>query len=268
MIYKEIDVSMPGSIGTPTLTTYLISDTPALKIRERAMIIVCPGGAYSYVSDREGEMIALQFCAMGYHAAVLRYSVCPAEYPASLSELAKSVAIIRQNAKDWHVNSNQIYIQGSSAGGHLAASYGCFWKKDFLKKITGCDSALLRPNGLILSYPVITSGEYAHKDSFKNLLGSRHEELLQEMSLENQVTEDTPRTFLWHTFEDGSVPVENSLLFMQALRKKKIPFESHIYPKGGHGLALANELTCSAEGNGVQPEAASWISLVRTFLEN
>ncbi len=268
MFYRVFDMTVKGSVGNPTLTTYLIDASDSFLHNERPIIVICPGGGYSDVSDREGEMIALQFAAMGFHTAVLRYSVAPAVYPAQLLELAKAVALIRQNARQWHIEKNKIFIQGSSAGGHLAASFGCFWKKDFLNEAAGGESELIRPNGLILSYPVITSGEYAHRDSFVKLLGDQYDELVQEMSLENQVNEDTPETFLWHTFEDQLVPVENSLLFMQALRKKGIPFESHIYAKGAHGLALANELTCSPEGNEIQPAASSWISLAQQFIKN
>ena len=150
----------------------------------------------------------------------------------------------------------------------MAASFGCFWKKEFLVKETGGNEELLRPDGLILSYPVITSGEFAHRGSFEMLLGDRYEELFEEMSLENQVNADTPKTFLWHTFEDATVPVENSLLFAQALRRKNIPVEFHLYPKGGHGLGLGNELTCSPTGKEIQPEVTTWINLVKTFIEN
>ncbi len=268
MFYKVFDMSVEGSVGNPTLTTYLIDASDSFLIKERPMIVICPGGGYSHVSDREGEMIALQFAAMGFHTAVLRYSVSPAVYPTQLLELTRAMVLIRQNAEQWHVKKDKILIQGSSAGGHLAASFGCFWKREFLSEAAGGDNELIRPNGLILSYPVITSGEYAHRDSFVKLLGDRYDELVQDMSLENQVNEDTPKMFLWHTFEDELVPVENSILFMQALRKKGIPFESHIYPKGAHGLALGNELTCSPEGNEIQPEVSTWISLAQQFVKN
>lgn len=268
MNYNVFDMSVEGSVGKPTLTTYLIDSSVGFLINDRPMIIICPGGGYNHVSDREGEILALQFAAMGFHSSVLRYSVSPAVYPAQLLELAKAVMYIRKNAKQWHIIEDKIFIQGSSAGGHLAASFGCFWNKDLLKEAAGGDSELLRPNGLILSYPVITSGEYAHRDSFIKLLGERYEELLDEMSLEKQVSKDTPKTFLWHTFEDGAVPVENSLLFISALRKNGVPFECHIYPKGHHGLALGNELTSGPEGKEIQPEVSTWIAMAETFIKN
>ena len=268
MIHEIIDISVPGSLGNPTLTTYIIRHTDAIMIDRRPMIIICPGGGYNHVSEREGEMIALSFLAMGYHAAVLHYSVAPATYPTQLLELAKAMCYVRRHMDEWHIDEEKIFVQGSSAGGHLAASLGCFWKRSLFHELTGGNSELVRPNGMILSYPVITSGEFAHRGSFQMVLADRYEELVDEMSLEKQVNRDTPKTFLWHTFEDGTVPVENTLLFAKALREKDIPFECHIYPRGRHGLALGNELTSSDGGKEIQPEVTNWIQMAGTFIKN
>ena len=268
MKYEVIDVSVNGSIGKAKLSTYVISHSESIMIDKRPMVVICPGGGYNHVSEREGEMLALSFLAMGYHAAVLHYSVAPAVYPTQLLELAKAMCHVRKHTKEWHVDEKKIFVQGSSAGGHLAASLGCFWKRKLFDEITGGDSELIRPDGMILSYPVITSGKYAHRDSFVKLLADRYEELVEEMSLEKQVSSDTPKTYLWHTFEDGAVPVENTLLFAQALREKEIPFECHIYPKGRHGLALGNELTSSDGEKEIQPEVTNWIQMAGTFIKN
>lgn len=269
MIHAKFDMTVEGSAGSPRLDTYIIDYSDSFLYTRRPLVLICPGGGYCHLSAREGEVLALQFNAMGCHAAVLYYSVAPAVYPAQLLEIARAMATIRKNAEEWHVDTDKILVQGSSAGGHLAACLGCFWKKDWLvKQAAEGNAQLLRPNGMILSYPVITSGEFAHRGSFEALLGERYEELLEELSLENQVTKDTPKTFLWHTFEDNAVPVENSILFVQALRKNQIPTEFHLYPRGGHGLALGNKLTCSGAGKEIQPEVTTWISLVKTFIEN
>ena len=126
----------------------------------------------------------------------------------------------------------------------------------------------MRPDGLLLCYPVITSGEFAHRGSFENLLGSRQEELGEKLSLEKQVTNKVPKTFIWHTFADQSVPVENSLLFVSALRRAGVPTEFHMYEKGAHGLALANKLTETNDGRAVQEECTSWVELAHTWLES
>ncbi|MBQ9141051.1 MAG: alpha/beta hydrolase [Lachnospiraceae bacterium] len=267
MLHETYPIRVEGSAPDAKLITYIQEYSPAMKMNIRPLILICPGGGYGYTSDREAESMALQFLAMGYHAAVLRYSCAPAQYPTALLELASSVKLIREHAKEWNIAEDKIVVQGCSAGGHLAASFGTFWHEDFIAQTLQIkDKEILRPNGMVLCYPVITSGEYAHRGSFNNLLGDR-QELLEKMSLEKQVNENTPQAFIWHTFEDGSVPVENSLLLVGAMRKAGIPVEFHLYPHGGHGLGLATKLTETEDGRAVQPECASWIGLAHTWLE-
>jgi acetyl esterase/lipase len=274
MIYREFDLKEEGSLEGARLTVYIQeTGSPKFKIKKRPLIIICPGGGYGYTSDREAEPIALTFLAKGYHAAVLWYSCFPAQYPAALLELARSVLIVREHADEWWIDRDAIIVQGSSAGGHLAASFACFWHEDFLaEKMMGDKSAsckeVLRPNGLLLSYPVITSGEYAHKGSFEKLLGDRISELNEEMSLETAVNENVPETFIWATFTDGAVPVENSLLFAMALKKQNINTELHIFCEGSHGLALSNHLTEGPEGKEIVPSCEVWIDLACTWLKN
>ena len=221
-------------------------------------------------SDREAEALAVKFLAMGYHAAILRYSVAPARFPEALLQLATAVALLRENAEKWHIDENKIVVQGSSAGGHLAASLGVFWNKPFVAEALGMESKVFRPNGLMLSYPVITSGEKSHQGSFENVLGEKYadEEKRRFLSLEYNVSRDTPPTFLWHTAPDDTVPVENSLLFFQALHALDIPAELHIYPVGGHGLGLATTETASPDGYGIQAECESWITLAGEWMKH
>ena len=268
MIYKEVDIRVNESMPYAKLCLYVLDNSVEIDPEERRpLILICPGGGYARTSDREGEVVALQFMAMGYHSAVLRYSTAPARYPTALLELGKSISYIRSYSEEYHVDTDKIIIQGSSAGGHLAASLGVFWNRGFISEALGTLSETLKPNGLILSYPVITSGIYAHKPSFLNLLGDRHDSFVGDMSLENQISEATPRTFIWHTITDQTVPVQNSLLFVEGLIKHQIPTEFHMYPVGGHGLALANELTATPGGIGIQKECEGWIDLVETWLK-
>ena len=163
--------------------------------------------------------------------------------------------------------SDQIYAEGCSAGGHLAASLGVFWHESWISERAGVTNEILRPAGLILCYPVITSGEYAHRGSFEALLkGQKTEEMLEKVSLEKQVTEHMPPVFLWHTFTDDCVPVENSLLLIAAMRKVNVPVEFHMYPAGGHGLSTCTEQSMNVDGYGVQEQCQSWLPLVRTWL--
>lgn len=236
--------------------------------RPRPMVLICPGGGYVMTSDREADAIAFQFVAMGCHAAVLRYSTAPAKYPTALLQAAGAVKILREHAKEWLIDREKVLITGFSAGGHLACSLGMFWNREVISSYYQCSSEMFRVNGMILGYPVITSGEFAHRGSFEALLGEQCEEKKEEMSLENQVSRDTPPAFIWHTQEDDCVPVENSLFLFQALQRQGIPAEYHVFQKGGHGLGLANELTMGNEGYGVQKECQIWILLVKNWLES
>ena len=271
MLNETFSIQVEGSLPDTKLVTYILDHSGSIKIDDRPLVLICPGGGYAYTSDREAEIFAMQFLAFGYHAAVLRYSCAPARYPVALCELAASVRLIREHAAEWHVNPEKILVQGCSAGGHLAASLGVFWQEEFLAKELGLkagEQELLRPDGLILCYPVITAGEFTHRGSMENLLGERKAELTEKLSLENQVTDKTPPTFIWHTFTDGSVPVENSLTFVSALRRAGVSTEFHMYSCGGHGLGLANRLSRHVNGGGMQPECTSWISLAHTWIES
>lgn len=270
MIHKKIEIKARGMEAVGNLFTYFLDSSIEMRPNEkRPVILMCPGGGYEMTSDREAEPMAMQFLAMGYHVAVLRYSVCPIRYPAALLQVAESVLYLKEHADEYHIDPEKIVVQGCSAGGHLAANYGIAWNSPFLTKLMGMenDPEQLCVAGLLLCYPVITSGEKAHEESFRNLLGEQYEEKKEELSLENQVTPDTPPTFLWHTATDETVPVENSLYFFQACLQQGVSAELHIYPVGGHGLSLANEETCRANGIGVQKECQSWIGLAQTWLE-
>ena len=270
MIHKKIEIKARGMEAVGNLYTYFLDSSIEMRPNEkRPVILMCPGGGYEVTSDREAEPMAMQFLAMGYHVAILRYSVCPVRYPAALLQVAESVLYLKEHTDEYHIDPEKIVVQGCSAGGHLAANYGIAWNSPFLTKLMGMenDPEQLCVAGLLLCYPVITSGEKAHEESFRNLLGEQYEEKKDELSLENQVTPDTPPTFLWHTATDETVPVENSLYFFQACLQQGVSAELHIYPVGGHGLSLANEETCRANGIGVQKECQSWIGLAQTWLE-
>lgn len=261
MLHEKIKLQAAGSETYACAETYLISYSEEIGIGKRPLVLICPGGGYCFTSEREAEMFALKWNSYGYHAIVVWYSVKPAVYPTALLELSQVMRLAQEKAEEWQIDTKKIFVQGSSAGGHLAASYGMFWNREFLAKETGLCSEKLRPLGMILNYPVITSGEYAHKESFENLLADAYEEKKEELSLEKQVSENTPPAFIWTTDEDGLVPAENSLLLALAMRAKKIPVELHMYMKGGHGLALASELTMGKGGECVEPSCQSWFEL-------
>lgn len=205
-------------------------------------VIICPGGAYENVSDREAEPVAVPFFAAGYNTYILRYSVGTlAGGFRPLCQLAATISEIRKHASEWYTIPDKIAVCGFSAGGHLAASLGVlFNKSEFLKIYETSEN--IRPDALILSYPVITADEFAHVMSIENVSGAKEgSKQYQWFGLERHVDKDTPPTFLWHTAEDSGVPVENSLKMAAALSAAKIPFELHIFPKGEHGMSICTE---------------------------
>lgn len=277
MYYKVLkeEIQVAGSQEYARLTTYLLDVTQKFSVLARPLILVCPGGGYNHTSEREGEIVALQFNAMGYHAAVLDYSCAPAVFPTALLELTKAVAYLRANAQQWQIDPDRIAVLGFSAGGHLAASLGVFWNTEWFAKILietplPLTPEMIRPNALILAYPVITSGEFAHRGSFDDLLGeerSKDEFWLEKMSLEKQDLSDVPPVFIWHTSFDQSVPLENSLLLFTELVKARKPVEYHVFPGDVHGISLADWRTWSAE-RAMDTPAVQWIGLVHTWLDN
>ena len=258
--YEKADAHQVG--GQPVLQAWLLEKSPELlQNNKRPAVIVCPGGGYAYRSGREGEPIAMRFLAGGMHAFVLQYSVAPSRYPSAALELAAAVKLVRENAENFGILTDQIYIAGFSAGGHLCATLGTLWEEPVFEKALGGKGGDWRPNGMILCYPVITMGEYTHQGSRDCLLGpDACAEIIDALSLEKRVSAKTVPAFLWHTYEDGAVPAENSLLFALALKRFCVPFELHVYEKGGHGLALC-DITTAQGSEHLVPDNAGWMDL-------
>jgi acetyl esterase/lipase len=273
MNYKVINLSeyfpmlSKAEAFEPTLTIYCHDNTKEIDPnRRRPGILICPGGGYAFTSDREAEPVALSFLSRGYNTFVLHYSVAPERYPTALLQASAAIALIRQHAEEFNTDPECIAICGFSAGGHLAASLGTLWNEPFIEETLKIKKRINRPNAMILGYPVITSGEKAHRGTFENLLGKEaSKKIVDSMSLENRVHADVPPTFLWHTFEDGAVPVENTLMFATSLKKHEIPFELHIFPEGQHGLSV-----CSYESGNtnplINPHCANWVGLCDEWL--
>ncbi|NLA85122.1 MAG: alpha/beta hydrolase, partial [Clostridiales bacterium] len=251
------------------LATYILEGTSELYAdKKKAPVLICPAGGYAYTSERESEPVGMRFLAAGFNAFILRYRTAPSRHPKPLLDLSRAMWIIRENADKWNLDPEKIAVCGFSAGGHLAASLGVFWNELYISEAIGMPEGINKPNGLILGYPVITSGKYAHRGSFSNLLGrDATAEQKEGMSLELHVKNQVPPTFLWHTFHDLAVPVENSLLFAQALRQSGIPFELHIFPDGPHGLSLCDEETAVNNPDLINPHAANWMPLCIEWLK-
>ena len=218
-----------------TITPYLVeSDKPT------GAVIVFPGGGYCIRADHEGEPVAKMFNEAGISAFVLNYRVKPYVYPAQLFDAQRAIRFVRHNAKKFNIDPEKIGVLGFSAGGHLAVMSMQQWDLG-LTDGDEIDRESSRPNAAILCYPVVglTVNGNGNVGSGKNLLGDRYDELAEKLSGQNCVKKEDPPAFIWHTAEDKTVHVHNSLNLALKLRENEIPFELHIFPHGEHGLGLA-----------------------------
>ncbi len=264
--YEKAGLSPEGCCAE--LDIYTVECYDNVEIKKRPAIIICPGGGYEYCSVREAEPVAVRFAAYGISAFVLRYSCVGKMFPTDLLEAAAAMAYVRENAELFCIDPEKIIICGFSAGGHLAASLAVHWNKPFVCEVFDRSPEIFRPDGAVLCYPVITSGEKRHDGSIVNIVGSEYPAGLMELvSLEKQVSPDTPPTFIWHTADDGCVPVENTLLFASALAENKVPFACHIFEKGVHGLALCDDSTAGYEGH-MNPDCARWFGMAVDWIKS
>lgn len=212
-------------------------------------VVICPGGAYCFLSNREGDPVAQAFFAAGYNVFILYYSVGEkAKDYRPLQEISKTVMTIRENAAQWHTTPSSIAVCGFSAGGHLAGSLGTMWDDPGLKEKMDTKKGANRPDAMILCYPVISAGPFAHVTSMEQVSGCKKGTPgYTAFSLEEKVSEKTCPAFLWHTVTDDCVPVENTLLMASALQKAGVSFELHLFPRGGHGMSVCTEETGSLD---------------------
>ena len=243
--------------GGGTLTVYLRDCCERMpNVLDRPLVLVVPGGGYTHVSAREGDPVALQFAAAGYHTAVLDYAICEkAKDYMPLRQLAEAIGLVRQHAAQWHILPEKIAVCGFSAGGHLALSGAVL-------DIPG-EAAQPRPNAVILGYPVVTAGQYAHRGSFVQLAGSADPAAQQVFGLEDKITPQTPPVFVWTTMEDATVPVENTLMLVNALHRAGVPCEAHLFEKGVHGTSIS-----TAEVDQLSRHRHHWVELAVEWLED
>lgn len=228
--------------------------------RKFPAVIAVPGGSYEHCSKREGEPCAARWYSHGFNGFVLEYSCVDKPFPTALLELGAAVSYIRENA-DRLCCDGRIIICGFSAGGHLAASL-CAYHEKYGELF----DESIRPDGAVLCYPVITSGEYTHALSAKNIAPT--DDIRRAVSIEKHVSESFPPSFIWHCADDPVVPAENSLMLASALSAQNIPYELHIFPKGGHGIAMCDITTLKGDDpRYINPVAAQWFGLALDWAE-
>lgn len=253
----------PGALGSrsndvPTLTRFL----PEPDRATGAALVICPGGGYHHLADHEGAAYARFFNDHGVAAFVLKYRLGSSGYqhPVMLRDASRALRLVRSRADEWKVDAHRVGIVGSSAGGHLASTLMTHFDGGDPVAADPIERFSSRPDLGILCYPVISMGPLGHSGSRSLLLGSDPKpELIELLSNEKQVSTNTPPCFIWHTVEDKSVKVENSLEFAAALRRAEVPFELHLYERGGHGLGLGNR---NGEASQLHPwavECVRWL---------
>lgn len=210
-------------------------------------VIICPGGGYAILAiTHEGYQVAEALNKQGITAFILKYRLPSDEIMVDktigpLQDAQQAIKTVRENAKKWSLDTVKVGIMGFSAGGHLASTLGTHYQKwlvDNPNKIN------LRPNFMVLGYPVITMAEFAHQGSKNNLLGKNpSEELVKLYSNHLQVNQNTPPTFIFHANDDKAVPSENSIDFVRALKQAKVKSQFYLYQAGGHGYGMENKLS-------------------------
>ena len=245
------------------LDTYIADSVTGYDYKRKAILVIPGGGYWQVCSEREGEPIAMAFMPYGFQAFVLHYSVEKKRpFPSQLIEASLAVKHIRDNAEEYNIDPEAVFVVGFSAGGHLTASLGTLWHLPEIYEAVDMPYGYNKPTGIMPVYPVISGNkDFAHMGSFCNLFctDTPTQEQLDMASLEKHVDERTSPAFLMHTSEDDLVPVENSLAFAAAMAKAGLKFELHIYPDGQHGIALSNAIT-SINVEGFQDKSvAKWV---------
>lgn len=234
-----------------TLTVFY----PEEDLKNGAAVIICPGGSYHHLGmSHEGYKTAEWLNSIGVTAFVLRYRVSFFGHhnPAMIEDLQRSIQIVRENADDFGVNSDEIGVMGYSAGGHLVLMAGAFYNENFLEKKGLKTDVSLRPDFVISIYPVVSMQDsIAHKKSRRNLLGKNFtQEDIDKYSIEKQITQQMPPVYLQASKDDSVVNYKNSIVLNKSLTEHNINHKCMIYDTGGHGYGMKKtEFTTKTKWN-------------------
>lgn len=239
MLTERIVFSEERNVTLDVFVPNISDEMPNMKVKPG--ILVLPGGGYSFCSDREAEPVAFEFMAKGYNVFILRYSLKEDSlFPTPLNDAVLALKTIRENQKIWNTDPQRIAVCGFSAGGHLAAALS-----------TMSDE---KPNACILGYPCIL-------ENMGKILAN------PIPGLDTEVTDQTPPTFIVSAADDDIVPIENSLKYAQALTDNKIPYEMHIFSRGGHGFSTSTEVATIDERQEFVKNTVVWIELCLKWLK-
>lgn len=259
--YRLWEGDAPGSLGKeavdiPTVTVY----SPPADKASGAAVVVCPGGGYGMLADHEGRPVAEWLNSIGIVGIVLKYRLGPKyHHPVMLNDAARAIRFTRAHASEWKIDPHKVGILGFSAGGHLASTAATHFDSGKADATDPIEKESSRPDLAILIYPVVAiATPYGHAGSKRNLLGDNPpQDLVESLSNERMVTKETPPMFLVHTADDAGVPVENSLLLAESLRKARVPVELHVFEHGPHGFGMG----------GNDPVLKTWPDLCSKWLK-
>lgn len=284
--------------GTAKLCAYVLDpDISFKKYKTRPAMIVCPGGAYLTLATKEGEAVAARWLGMGYQVFVLRYKhYCktrPGEdgpeptldedshIPEQLIDLMGAMRIVHEHAREWDIDEQRIYVMGFSAGGHLVGSLAERFDEEDLLARAKATADQTKPAGVVMGYPMISAAplcrdaddvpEQMRPSLYlirKGIFGTENpsQEQFDAIDLSLHVRPDMPRVFVWHSTEDTVVDPNETLAFVVAMQRAKVPCELHFYQLGPHGTSLCDESSASSELD-VLPASAHWVSACRRWLE-
>jgi acetyl esterase/lipase len=272
MIHRKIDLTEDGRVYLLTYvhqrSAELYDNAGSWQPDLRPAVLILPGGAYMFCSDREGEPVAMPFLAAGFNAFVLYYSVGEySKFPAPLDDVSRAIWEIRKHSKEWYTDPDKIAVGGFSAGGNLAAMIGTQWNTKGLAERLGIPEGGNKPNAIFPCYALTGTDRGMMKMS--NLedipLGAIFAENAKELNVYKYVGTHTPPAFIWHTFEDDLLDVNNALKLAEAYNQHNIPFELHIYQFGRHGTSINTDLTAYRRPQPVN--VASWVPLCINWLK-
>lgn len=297
MITEKIKINDPGSDAI--LYSYILDEQPRLmQKQDRPAIIICPGGGYLLTARKEGEPVAVKFASMGYHTFVLRYttflkarlgedgSMPPVNengaFPRQLLDLGAAMIVIRERASEWHLDVNQIFLMGFSAGAHLSACMGTMWNQDLLMNHFQVASDFFKTKGMILGYPlldmdtmIVDNPQFVQDEMPIQLeyclrclchTSFPTQEQRNAVSPCKMVSKDTPPVFIWQAWNDKTTVVRNSLMFAERLEEVGVSCELHLFRDGVHGAALCDEV-CASEPEHYNEACAKWVSLANLWLK-